>query len=245
MEKEKQEKTVGIIGGMGPEATVDLMSRLIRLTPALDDADHIRCIVDNNPKVPSRIKALIEGGGESPAPELQEMARRLEAWGADFLAMPCNTSHYYFQDIQDAVSIPVLNLIEITTREVVEQQSGIVTAGILGSTTMILTGLYQHAFAASGANVVYPEACSQERVMAAIKDIKKGRVNQVASVLAEALSSLQAQGARAVVVACTELSLLPVASPPLPLYDAADILAREIIRTCKGHSTHPSHERNS
>lgn len=239
METEKQEKTVGIIGGMGPEATVDLMARLVRLTPALDDADHVRCIVDNNPKVPSRIKALIEGGGESPAPELKDMARRLEAWGADFLAMPCNTSHYYFQDIQDAVSIPVLNLIEITTHEVVEQQPGIATAGILGSTTMILTGLYQQAFAACGRNVVYPETGCQDRVMAAIKDIKKGCVNQVAPALAEALSSLQAQGARAVVVACTELSLLSFASlsttpQPLPRYDASDILARAIIRICKG-----------
>lgn len=239
MDTEKKEKTVGIIGGMGPEATVYLMSRLIRFTPALDDADHVRCIVDNNPKVPSRIKALIEGGGVSPAPELQDMARRLEAWGADFLAMPCNTSHYYFQDIQDAVSIPVLNLIEITTQEIVEQQPGIAAAGILGSTTMILTGLYQHAFNVSGTNVVYPETGCQDRVMSVIKDIKKGCVNQAAPALAEALSSLKAQGARAVVVACTELSLLPFAllnpSPqPLPQYDTSDILARAIIRICKG-----------
>lgn len=232
MESVKQEKIVGIIGGMGPEATVDLMARLIRLTPALDDADHVRCIVDNNPKVPSRIKALIEGGGASPVPELQDMAMRLEAWGADFLAMPCNTAHYYFQDIQDAVSIPMLNLIQVTVREVLKQQPGIVTAGILGSTAMQLTGLYQRAFSAFGAEVVYPEPSAQDRVMAAIKDIKKGRMDEAAPALDAAITSLESQGARAVVIACTELSLLPFASS-LPHYDAADILAREIIRVCK------------
>ncbi|WP_045218539.1 aspartate/glutamate racemase family protein [Desulfonatronum thioautotrophicum] len=240
----QQEKIVGIIGGMGPEATVDLMTRLIRLTPALDDADHVRCIVDNNPKVPSRIKALIEGGGASPVPELQDMARRLEAWGADFLAMPCNTAHYYFQDIQNAVSIPILNLIQITVRKVLKQQQGIKTAGILGSTAMRLTGLYHRAFAAVGVNVAYPDAACQDRVMAAITDIKKGAMDQAAPAVNAAVTSLQAQGAQVIVVACTELGLVPVASP-LPLHDAADILAREIIDTCKGRLTRPNHERNS
>lgn len=238
METVKQEKIVGIIGGMGPEATVDLMARLIRLTPALDDADHVRCIVDNNPKVPSRIKALIEGGGASPVPELQDMARRLEAWGADFLAMPCNTAHYYFQDIQDAVSIPMLNLIEITVRTVLKHQPRIAAVGILGSTAMLLTGLYQRAFATAGVTVVYPDTSCQARVMFAIKDIKKGAVDQAAPAFETAVSNLETQGAQAVVVACTELSLLSPALPPtlplpVPQYDAADILARAIIHACK------------
>ena len=97
---------------MGPEATVDLMQRIIRLTPALDDADHIRCIVDNNPKVPSRIKAIIEGDGEDPGPCMADMGRRLESWGADFLVIACNTAHYYYGAVQKAVNIPVINLIE-------------------------------------------------------------------------------------------------------------------------------------
>jgi aspartate racemase len=85
----RKEMVVGILGGMGPEATVDLMQRLIRLTPAADDLDHIRCIIDNNPKIPSRIKAIIEGSGESPVPCLVQMARGLEACGVAFLAIPC------------------------------------------------------------------------------------------------------------------------------------------------------------
>ena len=117
---ETKEKIVGILGGMGPEATVDLMQRIIRLTPALDDADHIRCIVDNNPKVPSRIKAIIEGGGEDPGPCMAEMGRRLESWGADFLVIACNTAHFYYDAVRDAVTIPVINLIDLVANHVQE-----------------------------------------------------------------------------------------------------------------------------
>ena len=88
-------KTVGVIGGMGPEATVDLMTRVIGKTPAVNDQDHLRMLVDNNPKIPSRIAAIIEGTGESPVPVLTEMARGLEVQGASFLAIPCNTAHVY------------------------------------------------------------------------------------------------------------------------------------------------------
>ena len=87
-------RRIGILGGMGPEATVLLMSRIIARTPAADDRDHVPLFVDNNTQVPSRIAALIEGTGEDPGPVLADMARRLEANGAEALAMPCNTAHH-------------------------------------------------------------------------------------------------------------------------------------------------------
>ena len=115
----KKQKVVGIIGGMGPGATIDLMKRIICLTPALDDIDHIRCIVDNNPKVPSRIKAIIEGNGEDPGPCMADMGKCLESFGADFLVIACNTAHYYYDVIQNAVNIPVINLIDIVSLHVI------------------------------------------------------------------------------------------------------------------------------
>ncbi len=87
-------RTVGILGGMGPEATVLLMQKVIAAVPARDDSDHVPLIVDQNSQVPSRIRRLIEGVGEDPAPVLAAMARRLEAAGAEALAMPCNTAHH-------------------------------------------------------------------------------------------------------------------------------------------------------
>jgi aspartate racemase len=128
---EMEEKIVGIIGGMGPEATVDLMKRVIRATPAADDIDHIRMVVDNNPKVPSRIKALVERTGESPVPCMAEMARRLTAWGVDFLAIPCNTAHYYYDQVRAAVTIPVLNMVDRTTARVIDENPKIRRVGLL------------------------------------------------------------------------------------------------------------------
>ena len=102
---------IGIIGGMGPEATVDLMRRVIAATPAGDDGDHIHMIVDNNPKIPSRIATLIDGNGIDPAPELIRMARGLEAAGATVLAIPCNTAHAYADQIAASVAIPLLDMV--------------------------------------------------------------------------------------------------------------------------------------
>ena len=104
-------KMVGVIGGMGPDATVDLMRRVLAATPANDDIDHVRMIVDNNPQVPSRIKALIDKTGESPGPCMADMGKRLQNYGVDFLVIPCNTAHHYYRNVVDAVRVPVLNMI--------------------------------------------------------------------------------------------------------------------------------------
>jgi aspartate racemase len=225
-------KTVGIIGGMGPEATVDLMARVIRATPAHDDADHLHLIVDNDPRVPSRIKALLEGTGESPGPYLAAMARRLEAWGADVLAMPCNTAHYYHGEIQAAVSIPVLHMIDLTAAAVAQEQPARKRAGILAATAVVKTGLYAAAFDRRGCCVSYPPADGQDRLMAAIRTIKTGRHGQPEiAVLRAACDDLVAAGADVLVVACTELSVIADAlALRTPVYDASQMLAEAIVR---------------
>ncbi|GAH53208.1 unnamed protein product, partial [marine sediment metagenome] len=107
------EKIIGILGGMGPEATVDLFHKIIKFTPAKKDQDHFRIIIDNNPKIPDRTAAIL-GKGEDPLPALQETARNLEKAGVDFIIIPCNTAHYFLPQIQKSVNIPVLNMIEET-----------------------------------------------------------------------------------------------------------------------------------
>ena len=150
MEEELKEKTVGIIGGLGPEATVDLMTRVIRATPAGDDQDHIRMIVDCNPKVPSRMKAILEGTGGNPAPALVAMAKNLAAYGADFLVIACNTAHLYLDRIREAVPVPVLNMIDLTVDRVILENPDIRRVGLLASWTVIRPGLYQAAFEKEG-----------------------------------------------------------------------------------------------
>ncbi len=228
------EKTVGILGGMGPEATVDLMQRIIRLTPALDDIDHIRCIVDNNPKVPSRIKAIIEGTGEDPGPVMADMGRGLEAVGADFLVIACNTAHHYYPAVADAVSIPVIDMVALVTDYIHEHFSEVQTVGLLASPAVNITGLYAREFKRFDFKDVWPFPDAQSLLFDVIKRVKKGDTGSlVRKEYKEVCSGLKEKGAEVAIVACTELSALDE-KLSLPTIDAAEVLAQEIISFAKG-----------
>jgi len=229
-------KTVGIIGGMGPEATVELMRLVIELTPADDDQDHIRMLVDNNPKVPSRMKAIIDGSGESPLPELIKMAQGLEKSGAEFLVMPCHTAHYYYDGIAESVSIPFINLIELTASTINILSPDIKKVGVLASTAVKNTKLYDNAFADLNIDVVFPEPKPQEKVMQIIKNVKGKNLNlDSLDDFSHAGQYLNRQGAECLVIACTELSVIAdKLDSPIPVFDALEILADEIINIAKG-----------
>lgn len=229
------DKIVGVIGGMGPEATVDLMRRVIQATPAKDDIDHIRMIVDNNPKVPSRIKAIVEGSGESPEPLLAEMARKLEAYGADFLVIPCNTAHYYYDEVSSAVSIPVLNMIDLAVETVMQENPSIRTVALLASTAVLQIGLYIKQFQREGIDVIYPQAALQDQVMDSIRTIKTGHYGtKERDALRSAAHDMIEREAEALIIACTELSLIADAlAPDVKLYDSAQTLAEAIVRMAK------------
>ncbi|MCK5517236.1 MAG: aspartate/glutamate racemase family protein [Desulfobulbaceae bacterium] len=233
---ERKEKIVGILGGMGPEATVDLMQRIIHLTPALDDIDHIRCIVDNNPKVPSRIKAIIEGSGEDPAPCMTDMGKRLESWGADFLAIACNTAHHYYSAVQDAVNIPVINLIEIVANHVKDTFPEHDKVGILASPAVAITGLYTKEFKKLAIEEVWPDPDYQNRLLTIIREVKKGNTTtQLLNEYKNVCRNLLQKGAKTAIIGCTELSALG-GELPMHTIDAAQILAMEIIRRAKDQS---------
>lgn len=227
----EKEKIVGIIGGMGPEATVDLMQRIIAFTPAKDDVDHIHVLVDNNPKVPSRIKAIIEGTGESPAPCMIRMAQGLVKQGADFLAIPCNTAHHYYEDVAAAVDVPVLNIVELTAEHARKKQPELTKVGLLASSALQMIHLYEPWFEKHGIEVVYPEPEKQERLMTLIRDVKanKHTTEQLLD-YKRAGGDLIAQGAQCLLIACTELSVINEQIRfDIPFYDASDVLAKSII----------------
>lgn len=230
-----QEKIVGILGGMGPEATVDLMQRVIKSTPAADDIDHIRMVVDNNPKVPSRIKALIEKNGENPTRYLREMACKLEAWGVDFLAMPCNTAHYYHKEIQSVLQIPLLNMIDLTVNTVVSNNPGLETVGIIASTAVLDLELYRHQFSKKDVRLLVPDVEHQQEIMSAIRSIKTSKYNQqVTGKIQAAADNLVQKGAEVLLIACTEVSVI---AQQLELktscYDSAQVLAESIVSKAK------------
>ena len=241
---QQQEKCVGVLGGMGPDATVDFMNRLLRLVDAKEDSDHIRCIVDNNPKVPSRIKALFEGGKEDPAPCLMDMARRLEAWGADFLVMPCNTAHHYHEQIQSAVRIPVLDMIGLAARAAQQKFPQLRKVGVLATSATVRVGLYEKAFGELGIATLYPDEPDQAGLLALIKSIKAGQIGepQRAALIATGRRVLE-KGAQALVLACTELSVIAPQKDELPFVDASQALAEEtfaIVKQGKATTPYPS-----
>ena len=230
---------VGIIGGMGPEATIDLMARIIELTPATEDSDHIHMLVDNNPKVPSRIDAIVNGAPIDPTPALVAMAQGLERQGADYLVMPCNTAHAYHGTIAAKISIPFLNLLELTAQAAIEKTPALRKVGLLGSSALALTKIYEPIFANLGVEVCYPETAEQQDIMRLIKTIKaKKTATDADSILAKAADQLLAQEVGVIIIACTELSLVTdLLQQHLITVDAADVLAREVVRRSTRKST--------
>ncbi|MEM9634631.1 MAG: amino acid racemase [Pseudomonadota bacterium] len=199
-------RVIGVLGGMGPEATILFMQKVVQAVRASDDADHVPLIVDNNTQVPSRIKALIEGTGVDPAPTLAEMARRLERSGASALAMPCNTAHNYQDHIREAVEIPFLSMVDLTADHI----AGVTPAacvGILASPAVRMTGIYEGPLSARGLNTVYPR--DEDRILSSIKALKisAGDVAARESVC-EAAMELENEGCEVLLVGCTEFSLL-------------------------------------
>lgn len=230
-----REKIVGIIGGMGPEATVDLMSRVIKATSALDDIDHIRMLVDNNPKVPSRIRALIEKNGESPLDCLRDMARRLEDWGVDFLAIPCNTAHYYHREVQAAVNIPLLDMIDLSVSYLTSQIPDLKAVGLLASSAVFDLELYKHRFADADINIMTISPEDQEKVMGVIRKIKTSSYDiEIVKIIQDVVNSLEKQGAQAFLIACTELSIIGgQLKSKSKIFDASQILAESIVKEAK------------
>ncbi|MGP1255991.1 MAG: aspartate/glutamate racemase family protein [Kiloniellales bacterium] len=221
---------IGILGGMGPEATILLMTRVLALTPAQDDSDHVPLLVDSNTQVPSRIEALIEGTGESPGPVLAAMAARLVAMGATALAMPCNTAHAYLPEIRAAAGdVPVLDMVGLTAEGFTAMAPQPQRIGMLASTAVQITGLYDKAFASLGIEAVFPQR--QVDVMDVIRAVKRGTCGpSEQAVLAEIAASLIAEGAEALAIACTEISVIADDLPrTVPVLDAIDVLADTIV----------------
>jgi aspartate racemase len=228
------EKIVGVIGGMGPDATVDFLARILRATPAHDDADHIRVLVDNNPKIPSRIAALIEGGGEDPLPTLIAMARGLESQGADFLVVPCNTAHYYLPAIARAVSIPVLDMVDLAIARLGALAPKPRAVGMLASPAVQKVGLYASRLKDAGFVALFPDAAGEEKMLGIIRAVKANAVtDRHRADYASAAKSLA--GADAFLIACTELSVLGMpAGVSRPAVDAMDALVAQTVRTARG-----------
>ena len=231
-----RELIVGILGGMGPEATSDLFSKIIDYTPAQKDQENLKILVYNNPKIPDRTGAIL-GDGEDPLPALVESAQILENAGADFVVIPCNTAHYFFDELEKQVKIPVMNMIEESAQRITEQRPELKCVGLMGTTGTLQSGIYDRVFAEYGVEVIVPSASDRATVMEIIYSIKSRReTEQQKGMLTRIAHNLIDRGAEAVVLGCTELPLLfENRSFLYPLYIPQNILAERAVEVALGN----------
>ena len=193
---------------MGPEATIDLYRHIVNLTPAARDQDHLRVLIYSNPKIPDRTLA-IAGGGESPLAALIESARLLEAAGASVIAMPCNASHHYLEQLRNAVGIPILDMITETCVTLRRRHPEVKTAGLLASNGSVRSQIYHRALKAEGIAALLPCESDQSFIQSAIAEVKAGKhTEEIRKGLLAAGERLIQAGAQAVILGCTEIPLV-------------------------------------
>lgn len=212
-------KTIGVIGGMGPAATVDFLARLVRGVAATDDRDHPRILVDSNPHVPDR-NAALAGTGPSPGPALAEMARGLESRGAGLLAMPCNAAHGWADDIRAATPLPFVDMVA----ESAARLQGARTVGLIAVAATLDARLYHSPLEAAGIVVIEPDRAAVAALVARVKAGDSGpEAQRAATALADALV---ASGADHLLAACTEIPLILGQSQcRVPLVETTQALA--------------------
>jgi len=196
-------KTIGILGGMGPLATADLFKKIITLTDASKDNEHIYIIVENNTKIPDRTDYIINNG-EDPTKHMIKSAIRLEMMGSDVIVMPCNTAHYFYDEIIKYVDIPFINMIVETAEETKKLYSN-KKIGLLATEGTYRAGIYDRVFTEYGLELVKPDAEKEKYVMELIYGIKSGKKNIDLTNFQTVLSEFKKQGAEAFILGCTEL----------------------------------------
>ncbi len=221
-------KTIGVFGGMGPEATVLFFQRVVELTPAQSDQEHIPIIIYNQPQIPDRTQAIL-GQGESPAPALQKGIAVLENAGAEFICIPCNTAHHYFQELLEVATAPIINLIDCVVEYGMKTVPRLQKVGLLATIGTIKARLYQNAFARRNVEVLHPEAWELNDLQSILSRLKsKNRESFAVQKMAEGLVD---KGAEAVILGCTELSLIAAELRlPVWVFDSTEILAQKAVR---------------
>ncbi len=227
-----QYKSIGIIGGMGPAATCDLFLKIINSTAAPSDQSHIHVYIDNNTNILDRT-AAIKGLGESPAPELVKSAVKLQAMGADALIMPCNTAHYFYDQIVPYIDIPLIHMPRETAAYL--HTKGYKKVGILATDGTIDSGVYHNALKEYGIEPVCPSAENQKVIMSLIYDYVKKNILQKDKLPVEAVmkvvEEVRSMGAEVCLMACTELPIaFQVMEATEGMVDPTQVLAEAAVK---------------
>jgi aspartate racemase len=227
------EKVIGVLGGMGPGATVSFYEKLVANTPASRDQDHLRVVIDSNPKVPDRTAAILRQG-ESPLPMMAAGVEALALAGADFVVIPCVTAHGFLEELRRRTRLPLLSMLEVAADHIRRCHPLIGNVGLLATTGTIESGCFQETLRRAGVETLVPDEAGQRRVMSAIYDIKRSAARQMRAdarrQLRAVADGLVESGAGGIVLGCTEIPLvLGTADLTVPVFDVVLILARAAI----------------
>lgn len=220
-------KTVGILGGMGPAATVELFSRIVNNTSAHRDSEHVNLVIINDPSIPDRTNFILENG-DSPIPKMEENLKKLYLAGADTVVIPCMTAHAFINELQRKSPIPIINAIKLI-EHYLQLNSDIKKIGLLATTGSINSGSYQKFISRE---LLLPSEQEQEMVMSVIYKVKGGKfgLNEVKE-MGKVVKSLKGAGAQAIIAGCTELGIiLNDDNMQIKVLDPLSFLAAEAIR---------------
>jgi aspartate racemase len=225
-------QVLGILGGMGPLATVDFMRKLIEETPAARDEDHIPVIAWSVPQIPER-PAAITGDGESPLPALLEGIRTLKEARAIAIAIPCNTAHFWYDDMVRTGGLPIIHIADAALAELATRRISGKTVGLIATKGTLAAGFFQQRLAARGLrHITNSDADIDAFVLPAIVHVKRNELDAAAALLETAVKKLIDAGAAGVILACTETPVvLDRLSPELAAHcvDATRALAKACV----------------
>jgi aspartate racemase len=225
---------LGVLGGMGPMATVDFLAKLVRATPAGRDQDHIPTLVCSAVDIPDRADAIL-GTGPDPLPAMRAALARLEAGGATRIAIPCNTAHHWHAALQAGTGLPILHIVDAVAETLA--RTGIETGGrvgLLATDGTLRAGLYRERLARREIACRAPGPEGQAAVTAAIRLVKAHRVAEARPLLEAQVRALSEAGCDRVVMACTEIPIALAGSDPSGLLvDATEALARACVAACR------------
>lgn len=223
---------IGVLGGMGPLATADFFNKVIAATPASSDEGHVPLLIQSDPRIPSRPEAILRGG-ESPLAALLAGRDRLIAAGATALAMPCNTAHFWFAELQQGCPVPFLSIVDATCAEAASLAAPGAHIGLIATGATLATHLFDQRLMALGFVPLLPEDGDMTAlVLPAIALVKTGRAAAGGQMIEQAVQTLLARGATTVVLACTETPLaLDAVHSPLraQCVDSTGALARACV----------------
>lgn len=221
-------KKVGIIGGLGPMAMVYFLQLITEMTDAATDQEHIELLVHSKPQTPDRTGYIIGKSKENPLPVLTETGVELRSCGADFIAIPCITAHYFQQELEKQIGCPILHAIEETAAYL--EKEGIKKVGLMATDGTIESRLFQKTMEQYGIECVVPEKENQAHVMHLIYDnVKAGKKPEMERFYCVS-EALFAQGAQVVLLGCTELSLIKRDHAlAAGFLDVLEVLARQVV----------------